>query len=119
METLTPQSVDASDVRAVLRAALSNGHAPDLTILHAAPREELAQALADLSPTELGRLVTRLGDEALADIVAELDAFDAARPVAAPAAEALTLFESARNLHVDRLDRAQHGNPLIGVRPRA
>ena len=48
-------------------------------LLHAAPREELAQALADLSPTELGRLVTRLGDEALADIVAELDAFDAAR----------------------------------------
>ncbi|MCC7372600.1 MAG: magnesium transporter [Chloroflexi bacterium] len=79
METLTPRSVDASDVRAVLRAALSNGHAPDLASLHAAPREELAQALADLSPNELGRLVTRLGDEALADIVAELDAFDAAR----------------------------------------
>lgn len=79
METLSPEGVEASSVRAVLRAALSNGHAPDLTVLHAAPREELAQALADLSPTELGRLVTRLGDEALADIVAELDAFDAAR----------------------------------------
>lgn len=79
METLTPRGAPAPDVRAVLRAALSNGHAPDLSILHAAPREELAQALADLSPTELGRLVTRLGDEALADIVAELDAFDAAR----------------------------------------
>ena len=79
METLTPYGAPAPDVRAVLRAALSNGHAPDLAVLHEAPREELAQALADLSPTDLGRLVTRLGDEALADIVAELDAFDAAR----------------------------------------
>lgn len=79
METLTPHGAATLDVRGVLRAALSNGHAPDLALLHAAPREELAQALADLTPTELGRLVTRLGDEALADIVAELDAFDAAR----------------------------------------
>ena len=72
METLTPHGAATPDVRAVLRAALSNGHAPDLALLHAAPREELAQALADLTPSELGRLVTRLGDEALADIVAEL-----------------------------------------------
>src|SRR3954447_12943945 len=79
METLTPRGDAALDVRAILRAALSNGHAPDLAALRAAPREELAQALADLDPTELGLLVTRLGDEALADIVAELDAFDAAR----------------------------------------
>jgi magnesium transporter len=79
METLTPPGVATPDVRAVLRAALSDGHAPDLTVLRAAPREELTQALAELSPTELGLLVTRLGDEALADIVAELDAFDAAR----------------------------------------
>jgi magnesium transporter len=79
METLTPRGSPTLDVRAVLRAALSNGHAPDLASLHAAPREELAQALADLTPHELGILVIRLGDEALADIVAELDAFDAAR----------------------------------------
>ena len=79
METLTPHGATTPDVRAVLRAALTNGHAPDLALLHAAPREELSQALADLSPSDLGRLVTRLGDEALADIVAELDAFDAAR----------------------------------------
>src|SRR5829696_4814727 len=79
METLTPHGSITLDVKAVLRAALSNGHPPDLALLHAAPREELAQALGDLSPTDLGRLVTRLGDEALADIVAELDAFDAAR----------------------------------------
>jgi magnesium transporter len=79
METLTPRGATTLDVRAVLRAALSNGHAPDLALLRGAPREELAQALADLSPSDLGRLVTRLGDEALADIVAELDAFDAAR----------------------------------------
>ena len=79
METLTPYGAPAPDVRTVLRAALSNGHAPDLAALHAAPREELAQALTDLTPTELGWLVTRLGDEALADIVAELDVFDAAR----------------------------------------
>ena len=79
METLTPLSPTEIDVRAVLRAALSNGHAPDLALLHAAPREELAQALGELSPPELGLLFTRLGDEALAEIVAELDAFDAAR----------------------------------------
>jgi magnesium transporter len=79
METLTPRGPITFDVRAVLRAALSNGHAPDVALLRAAPREELAQALADLTPTQLGLLVTRLGDEALADIVAELDAFDAAR----------------------------------------
>jgi magnesium transporter len=79
METITPQGSIAPDVRAVLRAALSNGHAPDTALLHAAPREELAQALGELNPQELGLLVTRLGDEALAEIVAELDAFDAAR----------------------------------------
>jgi magnesium transporter len=79
METLTPLGSPEIDVRAVLRAALSNGHAPDVALLHEAPREELAQALAELTPLELGLLVTRLGDEALADIVAELDAFDAAR----------------------------------------
>ena len=79
METLTPRGDAALDVRAVLRAALSNGHAPDLAALRAAPREELAQALADLDAVELGLLVTRLGDEALADLIAELDAFDAAR----------------------------------------
>ena len=66
-------------VRAELRAALSNGHAPDLATFRAAPREELAQALAELTPQELGVLVTRLGDEALAELIAELDAFDAAR----------------------------------------
>src|SRR5215211_5270567 len=79
MEMLTPHGAATLDVKAVLRAALSNGHAPDLALLHAAPREELTQALTELTPTELGRLVTRLGDEALADIIAELDAFDAAR----------------------------------------
>src|SRR3954469_340983 len=79
METLAPRGDAAVDVRAVLRAALSNGHAPDLAALRAAPREELAQALADLDAVELGLLVTRLGDEALADLIAELDAFDAAR----------------------------------------
>jgi magnesium transporter len=79
METLTPRGAITLDVRAVLRAALSNGHAPDVALLRAAPREELAQALAELTPLQLGLLVTRLGDEALADIVAELDAFDAAR----------------------------------------
>jgi magnesium transporter len=79
METLTPRGAITLDVRAVLRAALANGHAPDVALLRAAPREELAQALAELTPLQLGLLVTRLGDEALADIVAELDAFDAAR----------------------------------------
>jgi magnesium transporter len=63
----------------VVRAALSNGHPPDLTALRRAPREELTQALAELNPAELGLLVTRLGDEALAELIAELDAFDAAR----------------------------------------
>jgi magnesium transporter len=66
-------------VRAELRAALSNGHPPDLATLRAAPREELTQALAELSPHDLGRLITRLGDEAVAELVSELDAFDAAR----------------------------------------
>ena len=79
METITPHGDTALDVRAMLRAALSNGHPPDLAALRAAPREELAQALADLDPVELGLLVTRLGDEALADLIAELDSFDAAR----------------------------------------
>lgn len=79
METTTPRGATTLDVRAVLRASLSNGHAPDPALLVAAPREELAQALAELSPHDLGRLVTRLGDEALADIVSELEAFDAAR----------------------------------------
>ena len=79
MEMLTPMGSPTLDVRSVLRAALSNGHAPDIALLHAAPREELAQALGELSPHELGRLVIRLGDEALAEIVAEIDAFDAAR----------------------------------------
>jgi magnesium transporter len=79
METLAPRGDAALDVRAILRAALSNGHAPDLAALRSAPREELAQALADLDPNELGLLVTRLGDEALADLISELDAFDAAR----------------------------------------
>src|SRR3954471_9093826 len=79
METRTPQGSTTPDVRSVLRAALSNGHPPDPALLQAAPREELAQALGELTPLELGLLVTRLGDEALADIVAELDAFDAAR----------------------------------------
>jgi len=79
METITPHGDTALDVRAMLRAALSNGHAPDLAALRAAPREELAQALADLDAIELGTLVTRLGDEALADLIAELDSFDAAR----------------------------------------
>ncbi|MFN8524255.1 MAG: magnesium transporter [Chloroflexota bacterium] len=67
------------DVRAELRAALSNGHAPDMAVLRSAPPEELAQALAELTPLEIGRLVTRLGDEALAELIAEIDAFDAAR----------------------------------------
>jgi magnesium transporter len=79
METLAPRGESAFDVRAILRAALSNGHAPDLAALRSAPREELAQALADLDPSELGLLVIRLGDEALADLISELDAFDAAR----------------------------------------
>ena len=87
MGMTTPPTISArpssgrvfTTVRAELRAALSNGHAPDLATLRAAPREELAQALAELTPQELGRLVTRLGDEAVAELVAELDAFDAAR----------------------------------------
>ena len=85
MQTITPPTEDgatevrAPDVRAELRAALSNGHASDLAVLRAASREELAQALGDLDPVELGRLVTRLGDEALAELIAELDAVDAAR----------------------------------------
>ena len=66
-------------VRAELRAAVTNGHAPDLATLRAAPREELAQALVELSPPELGRLITRLGDEGLAALIAEIDAVDAAR----------------------------------------
>ncbi len=67
------------DVREVLRAALSNDHAPSVADLRAAPPEELARALAELTPHELGRLVTRLGDESLAELIAELDPFDAAR----------------------------------------
>jgi magnesium transporter len=68
-------------VRAELRAALSNGHPPDLAALRAAPRDELAQALYELTPTELGQIFARLGDEALAELFAELDAVDAARLV--------------------------------------
>lgn len=85
MQTVTPPTgdgaaeVQAPDVRAELRDALSNGHAPDLAVLRAAPREELTRALNELDPVQLGRLVTRLGDEALAELVAELDPFDAAR----------------------------------------
>ncbi len=85
MQTVTPPTEDgatevqAPDVRAELRAALSNGHAPDLAVLRGAPREELTQALNELDTLQLGRLVTRLGDEALAELVAELDPFDAAR----------------------------------------
>ena len=38
METLTPPgATTTTDVRAVLRASLSNGHPPDLSLLHAAP----------------------------------------------------------------------------------
>jgi magnesium transporter len=79
--TRTPPSTGriVTTVRAELRATLSNGHPPDLATLRAAPREELAQALADLSPSSLGRLITRIGDEALAELIAELDAVDAAR----------------------------------------
>jgi magnesium transporter len=66
-------------VRTELRAALANGNPPDVAILRAAPREELAQALCDLSPLDLGRLIARLGDETLAELIAELDAVDAAR----------------------------------------
>ena len=47
METLAPRGDASLDVRAILRAALSNGHAPDLAALRSAPREELAQALAE------------------------------------------------------------------------
>ena len=54
------------DVRAAVQAALADGQLPDLDALRAAPPEELAQALAELEPIELGRLFTRLGDEALA-----------------------------------------------------
>jgi magnesium transporter len=79
METLVPRGGTTPDIRAELRAALSNGHPPDLAVLRSAPREELTQALADLTPQELGVLIIRLGDEALADLIAELDAFDAAR----------------------------------------
>ena len=67
------------DVRAELRAALAAGRAPDVAALQSALPEELAQALAELTPAELGRLVTRLGDEPLAELLAELDPFDAAR----------------------------------------
>ena len=85
MQTVTPPTddgaseVQAPDVRAELREALSNGHPPDLAVLRAAPREELTQALGELDTVKLGRLVTRLGDEALAELVAEIDPFDAAR----------------------------------------
>ena len=67
------------NARDELRAALSNGHPPDLATLRAAPRDEVAQALHELTPSELGQIFARLGDEALAELFAELDAFDAAR----------------------------------------
>ena len=38
METLTPHGATTLDVRAELRASLSNGHPPDLAVLRAAPR---------------------------------------------------------------------------------
>jgi magnesium transporter len=68
------------DARIVdVRAALANDYPPDLTALRSAGREELAQALAGLTPIELGRLVARLGEESLAELMAELDSVDAAR----------------------------------------
>ncbi|MCC7372392.1 MAG: magnesium transporter [Chloroflexi bacterium] len=71
------------DVRAIVRAALADGHPvpptllPDL--LKAASRADLTEALADLRPDELATLFARLGDEALADLLTELEPFDAAR----------------------------------------
>ncbi len=69
----------ALDARALLRTALANGHSPELPALRSIAPEELTQALDQLTPSELGLICTRLGDEALADLVAEFDAFDSAR----------------------------------------
>ena len=51
----------------------------DLATLRALPRDELTDALYSLSPGELAALFTRLGDEAIAEILADLDSYDAAR----------------------------------------
>jgi magnesium transporter len=75
------------DTRDALRAALASGAAADpaassalaLATLRAAPAHELAEALGELSVTELGLVFARFGDEALAELIAELDPFDAAR----------------------------------------
>ncbi len=67
------------DLREMVREALRDGRPPDLAALRSAPPHELAEALGELTPTQLGSLFTRLGDEALAELVAELDSFDAAR----------------------------------------
>ena len=74
------------EVREALRAALADGQAGAATVsgrtlalLRSAPPHEVAEALGELTPTELGLLFTRFGDEALAELIAELDPFDAAR----------------------------------------
>ena len=54
------------DTRDALRSALAQGHPPDLTTLRTAPAHELAEAMAELSPTELGLLFTR-GEREAAD----------------------------------------------------
>jgi magnesium transporter len=65
-------------VGAELRAAITTGQPPGLAILRAGPREELAQALCELSPLDLGRLIARFDDETLAALIARLDAVDVA-----------------------------------------
>src|SRR5262249_21916628 len=62
-----------------LRAVLASGVPTDLSWLRNSPPHELAESLGELSPRELGVLFTRFGDEALAELIAELDPFDAAR----------------------------------------
>ena len=78
---IAPTGPADATVRAELRAAVMGAHRLDLAIVRAAPREALGQALCELSPIDLGRLIARLGDETLADILDKLDAVDAARLV--------------------------------------
>jgi magnesium transporter len=51
----------------------------DLARLRGLAPHDLAEALYDLSPSELAHLFTRFGDEDLAELVAELDPHDAGR----------------------------------------
>ena len=93
------------DTRDALRAALASGAAADpaassalaLATLRAAPAHELAEALGELSVTELGLVFARFGDEALAELIAELDPFDAARLLGQPALRGVPPGRPARS----------------------